>query len=43
MPKLLESYGSCMAGPKQHVHLFLRGKGSGIQQGMSVWVGSPKS
>ena len=27
----------------QPIHLFLGGKGLGIQQGMSVWVGLPKS
>jgi hypothetical protein len=27
----------------QLVHWFLRGKGLGIQQGTSVWVGSSKS
>ena len=32
-----------MAGAKQPVHWFLGGKGLGIQQGTSVWVGSPKS
>ena len=31
------------AGAKQPVHLFLGGKGLGIQQGKSVWVGLPKS
>ena len=31
------------AGANQHVHWFLGGKGLGIQQGTSVWVGSPKS
>ena len=30
-------------GAKQHVHWFLGGKGLGIQQETSVWVGSPKS
>ena len=30
-------------GRNNPVHLFLRGKGLGIQQGTSVWVGSPKS
>ena len=30
-------------GAKELVHWFLEGKGLGIQQGMSVWVGSPKS
>ena len=30
------------AGANQPVHWFLGGKGLGIQ-GMSVWVGSPKS
>ena len=30
------------AGAKQPVHWFLGGKGLGIQQGTSVWVGSPK-
>ena len=28
---------------KQPVHLVLGGKGLGIAQGTSVWVGSPKS
>jgi hypothetical protein len=32
-----------MAGAKEYVHWFLGGKGLGIQQGTSVWVGSPKS
>ena len=32
-----------MVGANQPVHWFLGGKGLGIQQGMSVWVGSPKS
>ena len=33
----------CMvAGAKQLVHWFLGGKGLGIQQGTSAWVGSPK-
>ena len=27
----------------QPIHAFRGGKGLGIQQGMSVWVGSPKS
>ena len=31
------------AGANQRVHWFIGGKGLGIQQGMSVWVGSPKS
>ena len=30
-------------GAKRHVHWFLEGKGLGIQQATSVWVGSPKS
>jgi hypothetical protein len=30
-------------GMNQPVHWFLGGKGLGIQQEMSVWVGSPKS
>ena len=30
------------AGAKQPVHLFLGGKGLGIQQGMSLQVGLPK-
>ena len=30
-------------GVNQPVHWFLGGKGLGIQQGMSVWVGLPKS
>ena len=30
-------------GVKRPVHLFLGGKGLGIQQGTSVWVGSPRS
>ena len=37
-----QSY-SLWAGAKQPVHSFLGGKGLGIQQGTSVWVGSPKS
>ena len=32
-----------VAKAKRLVHWFLGGKGLGIQQGMSVWVGSPKS
>ena len=28
-----------MVGVKQPVHWFLGGKGLGIQQGMSVWIG----
>ena len=32
-----------LARVKQHVHSFLGDKGLGIQQGTSVWVGSPKS
>ena len=32
----------CRAGAKQPVHLFFGGKGLGIQQGASVWVGLPK-
>ena len=32
-----------MAGAKQPVHWFLGGKGLGIQNGPSVWVGLPKS
>ena len=32
-----------MVGAKQPVHWFLGGKGLGIQQGTSVWVGLPKS
>ena len=32
-----------MAGVNQPIHWFLGGKGLGIQQGTSVWVGSPKS
>ena len=31
------------AGANQFVQWFLGGKGLGIQQGTSVWVGSPKS
>ena len=31
------------AGANQPAHWFLGGKGLGIQQGMSVWVGLPKS
>ena len=31
-----------MAGAKLPVHSFLGGKGLGVQQGMSVWVGLPK-
>ncbi len=30
-------------GTKQRVHWYLQGKGLGIQQEMSIWVGSPKS
>ena len=30
-------------GANQPIHWFLEGKGLGIQQGMSIWVGSPKS
>ena len=30
-------------GANQLVHWFFGGKGLGIQQGMSVWVGSPES
>ena len=30
-------------GAKQLVHTFLGGKGLGIQQRTSVWIGSPKS
>ena len=33
----------CTVGVNQPVHWFLGGKGLGIQQGTSVWVGSPKS
>jgi hypothetical protein len=33
---------SMTAGANQPVHWFLGGKGLGIQQGTSVWVGSPK-
>ena len=36
-------HGGHVAGANQPVHWFLGGKGLGIQQGMSVWVGSPKS
>ena len=32
-----------VAGVKQPVHWFLGGKGLGIQQVTSVWVGPPKS
>ena len=32
-----------MAGAKQPVHSFLGGKGLGIQQRTSVWVGPPTS
>ena len=32
-----------MVGANQPVHRFLGGKGLSIQQGTSVWVGSPKS
>ena len=35
--------GTLSAGAKQPVHSFLGSKGLGIQQGMSVWVGSSKS
>ena len=31
------------AGANQPVHWFIEGKKLGIQQGTSVWVGSPKS
>ena len=31
-----------MVGVSQPVHWFLVGKGLGIQQGMSVWIGLPK-
>ena len=31
-----------MASAKQPVPWFIGGKGLGIQQGMNVWVGSPK-
>ena len=31
------------AGAKQPIHWFLGGKGLGIQQGTSAWVGLPKS
>ena len=34
---------SVMVGANQLVHSFLGGKGLDIQQGTSVWVGSPKS
>ena len=35
-------FGShAMAGARQPVHSFCRGKGVGIQQGMSVWVVRP--
>ena len=37
----MQAYLSSMAGAKQLVHLFIGGKGLGIQQWMSVWVGSP--
>ena len=37
----LVSYGILWAGAKQSVH-FLGGEVLGIQQGTSVWVGSPK-
>ena len=32
-----------LVGTKQVVHWFLGGKGLGIQQRTSVWVGSPKT
>ena len=32
-----------MVGVNQPVHWFLKRKGLGIQQGTSVWVGSPKT
>ena len=35
-------HGVSHAGTKQPVHWYLEGKGLGIQQGTSVWVGSPK-
>ena len=34
--------GNNEVGAKQTVHSFLGGKGLGIQQSTSVWVGSPK-
>ena len=36
-------YRDRRAGVNQPIHWFLGGKGLGIQQGTSVWVGSPKS
>src|ERR1700738_5325503 len=42
--KLIAKAGwSSKAGVNQPVHWFLGGKGLGIQQGTSVWVGWPKS
>ena len=38
-----KAYVVISAGAKQPVHSFLGGKGLGIQQGTSVWVGLPKS
>ena len=32
----------CKGLGRKTLYLFLGGKGLGIQQGMSVWVGSPK-
>ena len=39
----VKSCAHTRVGAKQLVHWFLGGKGLGIQQGTSVWVGSPKS
>ena len=39
----MQGDGGFVVEVKQPVHLFLGGKSLGIQQGMSVWVGSPKS
>jgi hypothetical protein len=35
--------GISRAGANQPIHWFLGGKGLDIQQGTSIWVGSPKS
>ena len=46
----LDTHGFCFSTPtssrvgaNRHVHWFIGGKGLGIQQGRSEWVGSPKS
>ena len=43
MPKNLSRQCYEWVGANQPVHWFLGDKGLGIQQGRSVWVGSPKS